>query len=314
VNAEDVRLEVERKLVEEDDYDTTIEALADIAQNAKLFVYDIKLVHSSGDVIQPTGRLKLSLAVPEGMDPDRIEVYRIESDEENPKTLLECEISDNANGDGKMLSFYTDHFSLYAMVERAPALDPVPDPKPPGAPIVKTNLSAASVSVANQVWTGNAQKPAPVVKLGAKQLVAGKDYAVVGYTNNKNIGTAKVTIAGLGDYTGLKELAFKIQPKAPTKLKLTAAKKSLKVKWTKSAKYKAQKITGYQVQYKVKGAATWKTKTIAVSYKAKATTVTKAITKLKAKKNYQVRVRAYKNVKGVKYVSAWTRAQKAKTK
>lgn len=85
---------------------------------------------------------------------------------------------------------------------------------------------------------------------------------------------------------------------------LTRGKKSFVVKWKKVS------CTGYQVQYatnkKMKNAVT-KTvkKSGTVKYQAK---------KLKAKKKYYVRVRAYKTVKGKKYYSDWSKIKSVTTK
>lgn len=47
------------------------------------------------------------------------------------------------------------------------------------------------------------------MKLNGKTLKADKDYMVI-YSNNINIGTAKVIIIGKGNYTGNKSVNFKI--------------------------------------------------------------------------------------------------------
>ncbi len=46
----------------------------------------------------------------------------------------------------------------------------------------------------------------------------------------------------------------------------------------------------------------------------KASTISKKITKLKAKRTYYVRIRAYKTYKGTKYYSKWSKASKVTTK
>lgn len=51
--------------------------------------------------------------------------------------------------------------------------------------------------------------PTVSVKLNRKTLKADKDYMVI-YSNNINIGTAKVIIIGKGNYTGNKSVNFKI--------------------------------------------------------------------------------------------------------
>ena len=75
-------------------------------------------------------------------------------------------------------------------------------------------------------------------------------------------------------------------------------------------KKQATQTTGYQLQYgtssKFKGA---KTATI-----TKNKTVSKAISKLKAKKKYYVRIRTYKTVGKQKYYSDWSKSVKVTTK
>jgi hypothetical protein len=81
-------------------------------------------------------------------------------------------------------------------------------------------------------------------------------------------------------------------------VKLKKAKKAFRVTW--STVSKAQKISRYQVAYRVKGTSKWKVK----SFKAKAASA--VIEKLKAKKRYQVRVRSYKTVERLNYYSDWS--------
>ncbi len=55
--------------------------------------------------------------------------------------------------------------------------------------------------IADQSYTGKVIEPEVTVKDGAKVLVKGKEYEVV-YSNNVEVGTAFVTINGIGDYSG----------------------------------------------------------------------------------------------------------------
>lgn len=74
-----------------------------------------------------------------------------------------------------------------------------------------TNISFATISVANSTYTGSALKPFPVVKLSNKTLSSGTDYTIT-YSNNVNVGTANIVIAGKGPYVGSKSATFKISP------------------------------------------------------------------------------------------------------
>ncbi|MDO4805030.1 MAG: transglutaminase-like domain-containing protein [Lachnospiraceae bacterium] len=74
-----------------------------------------------------------------------------------------------------------------------------------------TNLSKATVTTksASYAYTGAARKPAPIVTLNGKTLVVNTDYTVT-FSNNINVGTAKMTIKGKGSYTGTAYGTFKI--------------------------------------------------------------------------------------------------------
>ena len=76
--------------------------------------------------------------------------------------------------------------------------------------IMKRDLAEVVISpVADVVYNGSGQKPALTVSFGETALVAGVDYEPV-YANNVNAGTATVTIAGKGNYTGTNSSTFNI--------------------------------------------------------------------------------------------------------
>lgn len=80
--------------------------------------------------------------------------------------------------------------------------------------IVAKSLSNATVSaIEDQTYTGTAITPSVTVKDGDTTLVKDTDYTV-SYTNNVNAGTATVTITGKGNYSGTKEVTFKIVAKS----------------------------------------------------------------------------------------------------
>jgi hypothetical protein len=64
--------------------------------------------------------------------------------------------------------------------------------------------------IGEQIYTGSALQPKPVVKDGSNTLVEGTDYTVV-YTDNTNPGTATVTITGKGNYQGTVTRQFTIK-------------------------------------------------------------------------------------------------------
>ena len=75
-----------------------------------------------------------------------------------------------------------------------------------GRDITKCN---ATLSKTSYDYNGKVRKPAVTVKNGAITLTEGTDYTV-SYSNNKNAGTAKVTITGTGLYSGTIEKSFTI--------------------------------------------------------------------------------------------------------
>jgi hypothetical protein len=178
-----------------------------------------------------------------------------------------------------------------------------PEPGATLSPVSIAESIAVASKIADQTWTGKQIKPAVSISVSGKLLVANTDYQI-SYGANKFIGKGSVTVTGKGAYTGAKTLTFKIVPKKNSMKKIAVGKKSAKVSFNKVSS--AQKVTGYQVQYRQKGTSTWKIKTVS----AKKSSVT--IKGLKKGKQYQFRVRAYKTVAKVKYEAPWSAAKTSK--
>lgn len=75
------------------------------------------------------------------------------------------------------------------------------------------DISGATAQVVGQTFTGSALEPVPTVVLDGVQLTAGTDFEVASYADNVHAGTATVTVAGIGSYTGTLDVAFAISPK-----------------------------------------------------------------------------------------------------
>lgn len=173
-------------------------------------------------------------------------------------------------------------------------------PVVPEAP--KTSIKNAVVSgVTAKTYTGKDITQAVKVTLDGKTLTA-SDYDV-SYVNNKNVGTASLTITGKGDYTDSVTVNFNINPKGTTITKITKGKK-FTVKWNKQ---KTQ-TTGYQIQYSLKKSFK-NSKTVTVK---NTKTVKKQIKKIKKNKKHYVRIRTYKKVGGKIYYSDWSKAKAIK--
>ena len=101
----------------------------------------------------------------------------------------------------------------------------------------KKSISLAAVSVANQYYTGMTLTPAPTVKYNdVITLQNGRDYTLT-YSNNTAIGTAKVTIKGIGNYTGTIVKSFTITKLSAVSGLAVSARtgNSLTLKWNKNS-------------------------------------------------------------------------------
>lgn len=78
--------------------------------------------------------------------------------------------------------------------------------------IKNATIGTVTLDSTSYVYDGTEKKPAVTVKDTAdKTLSNGTDYTLA-YTNNKNAGTASVTVTGKGNYSGTKKVDFTIQP------------------------------------------------------------------------------------------------------
>ena len=170
---------------------------------------------------------------------------------------------------------------------------------------IKNDFKKATISgISNKSYTGKNITQSITVKYNGKTLKKGTDYTV-SYSNNKNIGTATVKIAGKGSYTGTITKTFKINPAKQEIQKLTAKSKAFFVDWAQKGS-----ATGYEIQYATNSKFT-SAKKITITNKK---TDTKTISKLSGKKKYYVRVRSYTTVKGTKYYGAWSASKSVTTK
>lgn len=180
------------------------------------------------------------------------------------------------------------------------------------------NKKAAKITASNVKKTSGAS----AFKLNAKVDSKG----TLSYTsNNKKIATVssagkvtlkknaigKVTITITAKETAnykkaTKKVTITVVPKSVSGLKATSTlAKKMKVSWKKDTS-----VTGYQIQYSTN--KNFKSaKTITVK-KAKTTSAT--ISKLKSKKKYYVRVRAYKTVSKTTFYGSWSSAKNVKVR
>ena len=153
-------------------------------------------------------------------------------------------------------------------------------------------------------YNGKAKTPSVTVTDAKGKIIDPENYTV-SYSNNKQVGAAKVKIVFSGDYSGTKTVKFKILPKKTGIKKLTAGNGAFKATWKQN-----KTGDGYQIQYatnsKFKSA-----KTININ---DASVTAKTVKKLLAEKTYFVRIRTAKVVGSKTYYSDWSKTYKIKTK
>ena len=160
-----------------------------------------------------------------------------------------------------------------------------------------------SLSATSLTYNGKVRTPSVTVKdANGKVLTKGTDYTVIYASGRKNVGTYKVTVKMIGNYSGTKTLSFKIKPvdisKCTVKLSATSLTYNGKVrtpivsivnpngaKLTKDTHYTVTYASGrknvgtYNVKVTMKGNYTG-TKTL--SFKIKPIDISKCTVKLSA--------------------------------
>lgn len=89
-----------------------------------------------------------------------------------------------------------------------------------------------STFLGTQVYTGSPIECGVYAAIDGKQLVENVDYTLT-YSNNVNVGTARITLNGIGEYKGLKQnYTFDIVPDKVKRVKyISSENTSLKLSW-----------------------------------------------------------------------------------
>ncbi|MCM1266301.1 MAG: leucine-rich repeat protein [Bacteroidales bacterium] len=99
--------------------------------------------------------------------------------------------------------------------------------------ITGTSIARAKVTgISNKTYNGEAQTQKLTVTLNQTELAADKDYKVT-YDKNLNAGTARITITGVGKYTGTVRKTFKINPYQLEESMIAGPKIGMAVKYGK---------------------------------------------------------------------------------
>lgn len=104
---EDTKLVVE-KITTGESYNIVVATLGDDID--KFVLYDITL-KSNGVEVQPNGKVKISIPIPDGFNKEKLVVYRINEDGTKVKYDVKIETIEGK----EYATFETDHFSLYTL-------------------------------------------------------------------------------------------------------------------------------------------------------------------------------------------------------
>lgn len=158
-------------------------------------------------------------------------------------------------------------------------------------------------------FTYNGRNQAPkvtVAKLNLVPMTEGRDYRVNYPASSKYVGTYETSVAGLGAFSGVKKLKYRILPQKTGITKLYRGSRKFTARWSK----RTAQVTGYQLSYATRSNfSNGKTVTLTRNYTTKRT-----VKKLKRRTRYYVRVRTYKTVKGTRYYSSWSSVKSVKTR
>ncbi len=150
-------------------------------------------------------------------------------------------------------------------------------------------------------YSGKAKKPSVSVYYPEtdSEMAEGKHYKLT-YKNNVNPGTGKVTVTGIGNYTGTVTKSFKIKLSKITSVKTKAlSKTSIKISWKKQSN-----VSGYQIQKYNSKQHKWSTvKTISKN------TNSAKLTKINVGTKYKFRVRSYKKIGSKKYYGTYSKTK-----
>jgi len=164
----------------------------------------------------------------------------------------------------------------------------------------KTNIKNCSIKIKDTTlnYTGKNLTPSITVKKGSTTLKKNTDYTLTfNKSTRKEIGTYKVTIKGIGKYTGSVTKSFKIVPKGTKFTSVKPTADSVTLKWTAQK----TKTNGYQIQI-----ATRSSFSDAETYFSSISKTKRIIEDLDSDTKYYVRIRTYKIVNGEKVYADWS--------
>ncbi len=172
-----------------------------------------------------------------------------------------------------------------------------------GTGALKITDASVKLSQTKYIYSGDEIQPGVTVTLDGRRLKNGRDYTLV-YSNNRKVGTAAVTVKGIGDYKGSVKKTFTINPGKVSIVRVkNTSKRTADLSWKRAAQ-----ASGYQIQYSLnKNFFSRSVRTI------KKGSITKTrIPSLLEGKTYYFRIRSYTKVKGKTYYSGWSSVKRMK--
>lgn len=175
--------------------------------------------------------------------------------------------------------------------------------------INEKNKDDINVKISKKQYTYNGKSIKPNVTIYNGQQKIDKKLYEIKYRNNKNVGTATITVSfkGVLSNVSVKTVTFNIVPKNTKIRKVIAKRKGMKISWKKNKK----QTTGYIIKYSTHKKMRKNVKTKIIK-KYKKTSI--SINKLVSKKKYYVKISTYKKVKGKKYYSSWSKMKEVRIK
>ena len=144
-----------------------------------------------------------------------------------------------------------DDYFGWGYVDLSHYLEGAPEEPEPAVPVPSLSNMTLKLSQTSYTYNGKARKPA-VTLLSNGKVVAAEHYKV-SYQNNKQIGTATVTVTGIGGYEGSIKKKFTIKAGIASLYKLTNDANGIKITWKQ-----VTAATGYRL-YRQTGNGKWKT-------------------------------------------------------
>ena len=195
------------------------------------------------------------------------------------------------------------------MAEISPSLEML-IPEPSDAVVKKNQIISASnvtKTYGSKPFSLNAKAKTKLSYKSSNAKVA--TVSSDGRVTLKGLGKATITItaAATANYNAAsKSVTITVKPKKVAGLKVKKGKKRMTVSWKRD-----KKVTGYQITYAQNKKFKKGKKTITIS---KNKTIKRTVKKLKARKTYYVKVRAYKKVGKTKIYGAYSGTKKVKVR